>query len=430
MYAAAMGEKQTVALFLERGADLAVVKESRPYQDYRYGRTFINYAIARGHWGVVLDALGLIRELYVPEALDWCSKMAILSVVSIRPNLLRPRTAFSDVVKYLADVNMCFGDGYTGVEDNNLMHYVSDVDEAFTLLQCGCNRFNSRNSDGKLAINSLTQQCDPALIKFCIENGTDLTNKDSQGRTILFDLFCHLDWATIRNGKMWAILDAVRLCLDGGVDIFEKDHCRCPCSPGGCTIFSIFSINFPSLEIPALKLGPLWSLEWVTLVEEHCGEEAARQVLLILFRRAKCDQPDIYINHVCCHRGRGIDERQIWQEQPRPLLDEDITEILDEEREFIDILEAEIDALDSNSFQSLRSRWILTLKEKYDAHVEAVNQVKGKRKLQHPEKHYVSTALAYNDTLDRELALTKVTSFRTKHMSITRMTLTMKERYM
>ncbi|KAL2193873.1 hypothetical protein P885DRAFT_80881 [Corynascus similis CBS 632.67] len=294
---------------------------------------------------------------------------------------------------------MCFGDGYTGVEDNNLMHYVSDIDEAFTLLQCGFNRFNSRNSDGKLAINSLTEQCDPALIKFCIENGTDITNEDSQGRTILFDLFCHLNWGTIHNGKMWAILDAVRLCLDGGVDIFEKDHCRCPCSPGGCTIFSIFSINFPSLEIPALKLGPLWSLEWVTLVEEHCGEEAARQVLPILLRRAKCDQPDIYINHVCCHRGRGIDERQVWQEQPRPLLDEDITEILDEEREFIDILEAEIDALDSNSFQCLRSRWILTLKEKYHAHVEAVNQVKGKRKLQHPEKHHDQTYVDYkNDT--------------------------------
>ena len=367
MYAAGMGERQTVALLLSKGADPIISQNPRPYEHDGNSRTFVHYAIARGHLDLVLDALGMIRTLYGIEALHVMSQLAIMITISTNLYFIDSRAAFfSELVKNLANINMPFQGTHKGVDDNNLMHYVLSVEEASALVRCGFNQFNDPNSDGKLAINSLARHANPALIKFCIENGTDVRNKDKKGRTILFDLFSNLSRAG--DWKAWEKLDAIRLCLDAGVDVFETDNCRCPCSPGGCTISSVFLVDFFSSTelVPAPGLHVLWSLEWVTLVEEHCGVEVARQVLLLLIRRARCNQADDAITHVCCHRGRGMAGHRWCEYRLRPLADEDITEILDEE--------GEIDQLASDSLDFLWLRWMSDIKTKYDAHVEAVEK--------------------------------------------------------
>lgn len=149
--------------------------------------------------------------------------------------------------------------------------------------------------------------------------------------------------------KSWDTLDTVRLCLDAGVDIFAEDSCRCPCSPDGCTISCFFSTEFSATDFRKVP-GFLWSLEWATLVEEHCGVEAARRVLLSLLRRVRFDQADIANSHVCCHRGRGIAKHGNFQRygiSPRPIANEDIAEIADEEGEFVDMLDSKMEQLAS-----------------------------------------------------------------------------------
>jgi hypothetical protein len=334
----------------------------------------VHYAIARGHFDLVLEALDTIRELYGIEALQAMSKMAIMVTISHGGQFGGSRPPFfSKLVKNLADVNFVFRGSHHGVDGNNLMHYARSVEEGLALVRCGFRLFNEENSAGKLAINSLTLCLHPALIKLCIENGIEIRHKDKDGRTILFDIFFNSHFSAWSDPRR--TLAAIRICLDAGIDIFDTDSCKCACSSNGCTVSSVFLVDFPSTWS---EFGPglLWSLEWVTLVEEHRGVEDARQVLLSLLRRAKCNEFDIDINHTCCHRGRAIraPRRQGFGDQPIRLTDEAINEIQDEERGLIDILEDEMKELASRTLDCLRSKWISVIKAKFIAHVAAVEE--------------------------------------------------------
>ena len=389
MYAAGMGQGQTLNLLLSVGANPFLY--SRPDPSCRSRRTFLHYAIARGHLDLVLDALGTIRKLYGTEALQVLSQLATLITIFNRRRFTKSgATFFSKLIKNLADVNMTVNDGHKGVQGNNLMHYVLSVEEALALVRCGFDQFNSPNSDGKFPINSLAHHSDPALVKFCIENGTSVGNKDQEGRTILFDLFSNLQ-RSVGGRNTRETLASIRLCLDAGVDIFETDSCICACSPGGCTISSVFSVEFSSALLE-FRPGLLWTLEWVTLVEEHCGVEDARRVLLLLLRRAMCNQYEIDITHTCCHRGRGIASREqyLYKDRP-PLAHENITDIQNEESEFIDALEDEIEKLASKSLHCLWSKWMSVIKAKHDAHVKAVNKERAEAKVQLPRVRVFST---------------------------------------
>ena len=383
MYAAGMGHRQTVTLLLCRGADPLLA--SHPTSGSSTGRTFVHYAIARGHFDLVLEALDTIREQYGIEALQAMSEIAIMRTISNGRYFRRPRAPFfSKLVENLANVNILFRDSHHGVDGNNLMHYALSVEEGLALVRCGFRLFNEENSAGKLAINSLTLCPDPALIKLCIENGTDVTHKDKDARTILFDLFFNSHFSAGSDPRR--TLAAIRICLDAGIDIFDTDSCKCACSSDGCTVSSVFLVDFPSTWS---EFGPglLWSLEWVTLVEEHRGLDAARQVLLSLLRRAKCNEFDIDINHTCCHRGRAICAPR-WQgfgDQPIPLTDEAIIEIQDEERGLIGILEDEMKELASRTLDCLRSELISVIKAKFIAHVAAVEESRAESRAQSSE---------------------------------------------
>ncbi|KAM7190127.1 hypothetical protein V8F20_009857 [Naviculisporaceae sp. PSN 640] len=362
MYAAAMDQRQTVEV-------------PGPSS---------NYAISRGHGDLVLDALGTVQEVCGIEAVQLLSKCAALQTITIWWSLFESRTPFlCHLFKNLADVNMSIDDPYEGVKNDNLMHYVVSVDEASALVRCGFNQFDLPNSDGKLAINSLIRRhCGPALVKFCIERcGMSVRNKEKEGRTMLFDVFSRLEM-TAGLERTQQTLAIMRLCLDAGVDIFAADNCRCPCSPGGCTISSVFPVGpFETWFENVLEGMPerIWTLEWVTLVEEHRGVDAARQVLLSLLRRGKCKESDIDITHTCCHRGRGIHSCRLFaDERPKPLTDEDIAEILEEESEFIEILEDEMEQLASKRLDFLWSEWMLVFKADYDAHVKAMEMERAK----------------------------------------------------
>lgn len=390
MYAAGMGQRQTVTLLLSSGADPTLYARD----SYGHHRTFIHYAIARGHSDLVLDALDTISELYGTEALQDLSQLAVMLTISAVPFSIESRPAFlSKLFPNLPNINMSIRDHHKGVDNNTLLHYASCVEEASALVQYGFNQFNKPNSDGKRAISLLAQTRDPAgLVKFCLENGTDVNNKDSKNHTVLFDLLANLRDAA--DAQQWESLAAVRLCLDAGADIGAADDCSCPCSTGGCTMSHMFSLDLPSAW--GMRHGPelLWSLEWATLVEEHRGVEAAREVLLQLLRRAQCDQSDIALTHTCCHRGRGVTGCGWHPMKPRPtpMADEDVVEIHDEESEFIAMLEDDMTQLASASLERLRLAWMLAIKAKYDAHLAYVDKARAEHK---PQFRQVQSSITY-----------------------------------
>jgi hypothetical protein len=355
MYAAAMGQTEVAKLLISRGANPAL-------NDSRLSWMFLDYAFFGDHWDLALEALLVIQNKFNASVFQLYVRRAIMGALGCPNTLTEEVTFFPKLIELCDDVNFTF-EGH-GIKDNNLMHYAHNLEIASTLVRCGFSNFNQKNSQGKLAINSLANCCNAPLIQFCLTNGTDVSNMSHDGRSILFELLPQLSsfsWLT------WDVIDSIKLCLSAGADPFAADKCICPCSPDGCHIASKLGLEFSPFSFFSGTPDPVWVLEFISLVEEYRGLRAAERLLLSLLRRVRCDQIDISIAHVCCHRGRTIGEIGF---EDRSLESEDIEDILDEENYFINVLDTEMGELASFTFSKLLTEFITHLKGKYNTHLE------------------------------------------------------------
>jgi len=248
---------------------------------------------------------------------------------------LERATYFEKLVALCEDVNFIFHDVYTGTSHNNLLHHVRHENEARALVRHGFRGFNQPDSDGKLATYSIAQHPNAQLVKHCLENRSNVDHVDRDGRTVLSNLIAHLgDFSLL----VWDTIDSIKLYLSAGADIFLPDNCACPCvsDSNGCHTSSMFCFRFDSNTLQSPP-GFMWAFKWLTIVEEFRGYEAAKQMLLSFIRRTQADMVDI--THVCCHRGKGVASRAYGIHKPTKLANDDVLEILDEEDEFIEILE-------------------------------------------------------------------------------------------
>ncbi|KAH7130999.1 hypothetical protein EDB81DRAFT_905786, partial [Dactylonectria macrodidyma] len=108
--------------------------------------------------------------------------------------------------------------------------------------------------------------------------------------------------------------------------------------------------------------------------DEHKGVTVAKHVLVSFIRRVKHSQMDM--THVCCcrnpnlktdHRGRPLFD---W-----PLNDEDTDEILEEESDFIEILDREMDQLAHHGYRRLMQQWFLQVGELLEAYLANTSQI-------------------------------------------------------
>ncbi|KAI8719737.1 hypothetical protein NCS52_00755300 [Fusarium sp. LHS14.1] len=366
MYAAAIGQTEGVKLLISRGANPFLI-------DTRLQWTFLDYAFFCEHWNLAIEALLVIQTVAEPRAFQLAVRSALIRALGYRDALIEDVTFLPKVIQLSDDVNFTFGDRPGNIRDNNLMHYASNLEMASALVQHGFNKFNQKNSEGKLAINSLAKYHNAPLIQFCLEQGTDVGNVSQAGRTIFFDLLPGLKFFNLAT---WDIIDSIKLCLSAGADPFSMDDCKCPCSPDGCHVASIFQFEFRPCHFDRMP-GLMWAFELIALLEEYRGIEAAKQMLLSFLRRAQCDEHHISIAHVCCHRGDGIGRASFWLDSPR-LQDEDIEEILDEEKDFITTLDMDMEQFESVDLSKLRTEFMVHLKGKYDAHIKSTSREREK----------------------------------------------------
>ncbi|RBA19200.1 hypothetical protein FPRO05_10129 [Fusarium proliferatum] len=231
-YSPTMGQTEVTKLLLSRGANPAL-------RDSRLNWMFLDYAVFCEQWHLVLEALSIIQTKVDSHVFQAYVRCAIMSTLGYEGALIEQINFLQKLTELCDDVNFTFGD--RGIKDNNMMHYARTLEIASTLIRCGFNSFNQRNSEGKLAINSLSKYGNAPLIRFCLENGTNATNVSQDGRSILFELLPRLssfDWLT------WDVIDGIKLCLSAGADPFATDDCICPCSPDGCHITSKFGLEF------------------------------------------------------------------------------------------------------------------------------------------------------------------------------------------
>lgn len=364
MYAAAMGQTKVAKLLLSRGANPSLRDTTRQWD-------FLDYAFFCEQWNLALDVLLAIQTTAEPSDFQLIIRNTLIRAVSYRGILGQDNTFLPKVIQLFDDINFTFEN--EGITDNNLMHCASNIEMASTLVQRGFTNFNQKNSEGKLAINSLAEYHNASLIQFCLERGTDVGSVSQAGRTIFFDILPGLEFF---NLETWDIIDSIKLCLSAGADPFITDDCICPCSPDGCHVASLFQFDFIAHPYSDAMPDLLWAFEILTLLEEYRGIEAAKQMLLSFLRRAKCDEPHISIAHVCCHRGHGIGDAS-WPTSRR-LQDEDIEEILDEEKEFITTLDTDMKQLESFELSKLRTKFMVYLKGKYGAYIASTERKRRK----------------------------------------------------
>lgn len=369
MYAAAMGYEEATVYLLQKGA---LAKTG--LRETRFRRTFPEFAIARGHWTLVHEALSTIKDIgpekvhqVFAEHVVYEAMTSTLSVAEFEPEIRRQH--IPRVIQQCGNVNFTFGDHQHDITGNSLMHYVRTIEEAEALVDRGFDLFSTPNSVGRLPIHSLT--FDPALVMFCVEHGTDIDHVDTNGQTLLQVLLSRLGGFSLESRNF---LRSIRCCLDLGADLHHSDECRCPCSPGGCSSSAFFETGFdctwftsggPSADV-------FWIFEWQSILQDLHGDEAVKELLLSFIRRIEFDE--LGMTHVCCHEGSGIPVETIgpWigTSWPKRLDNEDMCDILDEEEEFINILEQTMHKLALKSYNELQLHLLEMLKERLDRHLQ------------------------------------------------------------
>ncbi|KAL4893772.1 hypothetical protein BDV59DRAFT_23774 [Aspergillus ambiguus] len=351
MYAAAMGKTDVVQLLITQGADLYIC-------DLKWERDFLAYATSRGHWQLVMDALGAIQAQYSPAVFQHFVSCALMRLVAHDTWIGEAWSIyFAKLVGFTANINIMFSDSVHGLANNNLLHYISNQGDAEVLVQKGFELFNQPNSEGETAIYSLAHVLNAKLTRFLIDQGTNVNVVDRRGNTVLFSLLGHLNSL---HHRIWDTVDSITVFLREGLDIFSSDGCRCSCSPGGSSLPAAFDTTF--LESMWSRTPSfVWALEFLSLIEELRGPEDLKVLLLAFIRRMKFDQSGL--THVCCHRGRGIEVKGFFQ--PEAIPEDDVDEILDEEREFVSELEEEMLSLTSETLECLRLKWMVMLRDRY-----------------------------------------------------------------
>ncbi|KAG8160641.1 hypothetical protein KVR01_008905 [Diaporthe batatas] len=284
MYAAAMGcEDVTIHLLLE-----GALSENGLYET-RFGRTFLEFAIVRGHWNLVHKTLSTIREIPPEDTHHGFAQRTLWYAMTSSFFVVDDDTRRQHIpllIQQCEDVNFTFDDRYESVTGNNLMHYVRSIEEAEALVARGFNLFNTPNSAGRLSIHSWTFDSDPALMGFCVKHGTRIDHVDSNGQTLLFILLSKLgdfDFEHRRN-----MLRLIRHALHLGADASHSDGCRCPCSPGGCSSSAFFATGFDSIPwFEFTSRGPsadlFWIFEWQSILRDFHGEDAVKTFCSLLF---------------------------------------------------------------------------------------------------------------------------------------------------
>jgi ankyrin repeat protein len=354
MYAAVANQEECLFALLDAGANPLL-------RGTRYNRDFLRYAAIRGHWKLILKTICRIEAVVPKETVESWAQYAAIIYYMYYPDYLGEREVlFKDLLAKCGPVNFTFG---KEPQNNTLLHHARSGTDVEVLLELGFTPINHVNGAGQhpLMANALNQ-CSPDVVRRLLDAGAEVDLKDNLRHTTLYYVLRKLHSSC--DETISAAIDVARMLLVNGADVLCEDGCRCPCSPNGClpSVALKYSISqdFFSARVP------VWSLEWLNLLLEHRSQSDAKRNLLSFIRKAKFDE--MGMTHVCCGRYTGCFSSEFLQKHP--MSNEDIDEILDEESEFIEILENEMNLSTAKGYETLLDDWILQIKASLETSCE------------------------------------------------------------
>ncbi|EER39267.1 conserved hypothetical protein [Histoplasma capsulatum H143] len=173
-----------------------------------------------------------------------------------------------------------------------LLHCAGTEQEVRALFEAGFTKTNQLNDKGYSPLmNALDFRCrsDSTAYRAIIAQGVDVNLQNNRG-TSAMHIICENIGSPYpkytddsENLKFLSMkLEAMAMCLSRGVDPFARDQCRCPCSVNGCSPGSMLLRRIYGDD----WRGHLIALEWLLMLKEYQGKEAAEAALADLVRAA------------------------------------------------------------------------------------------------------------------------------------------------
>jgi len=340
MYAAAAGTTSVALSLVKAGANLQV-------KDTLYGNhDFLHYAVVSTHWDLAIEVLDFVRQSPMFSSDEVRSLLNTAIIYWARESSEQRKSEHLDsLLIWGADpeVKLTVRWKWHLEENNTLLHCISNLRDLDTLVTNGFKSFNHVNSSGAHPLMKLVEWNDPRLLQKCIESGSFINHRDYSGRTAL-----HVSAEEIWEPSLYSILNGWDLCFESfksaeellhrGAEPFLGDTCRCACSKAGCVPVNILLKEYRELWVnyKCLPRSQYFVvLEWLDLIRTVLGLEDAKQCLLDIIRVVRFEE--LELTHTCC-RKLSSKWKGLWT-----TLDEDeVDELLDEEKELIVDLESQM----------------------------------------------------------------------------------------
>ncbi|KXH41656.1 hypothetical protein CNYM01_09833 [Colletotrichum nymphaeae SA-01] len=381
MYAAAVNQDESVTLLIEAGACINA-------GDKEYGRTFLHYAAVRGHWKLIFRFLVRLEGFADNWIVEGWAESAVLLYHVEYPNLgnLEMREVFlGQLLMKCRTANLTFDDMTSGIKDNCLLHYNTRITDFEALLDQGFRLFNHMNSKGQTPLMVAAELGEPDLVRKLVEVGADVNLKDLHHRTALHFALGRLEKS--RGYGFWIAMETLRILLAGGANVFTTDGYRCPCSSFGRLSVADLLNSSRHWWQGTWEKPPIAAMELLCLTVEYRGAEEGKDLLLSFIRWEKHEE--LGMSHLCFqrHPADGL-YGSVASSRPLCMQDEEVDDILDEESEFLAILESEMEESSAKDFEHLLKDWLRQMKSRLDKVVEEKSRshakcVKGQAEVKH-----------------------------------------------
>ncbi|KAL0941661.1 uncharacterized protein CTRU02_204424 [Colletotrichum truncatum] len=351
MYAAAMNEEGSLMILLDSTNKLNASCK-------RFQRSFMHYAAAHGHWKLILMSLCRIETIFGKKVAEkWAEAATIEFQVSIIGYNDGRDVSLHELLAKCGSPDFTFDDGTCGVQNNCLLHEAKTVADVEAILSSGSKLINHTNTAGQHPLIAAAKRHNPEMVRKLLDAGADVRLRDNKHRTSLDHALkaLHRPFFDVVETS----LDTVRILLSAGADVSSRDCCRCPCSPQGCLPTSVLPHSVTVINAVFYTIFPIWTAEWLNLVHEYRSADEAKAILLSLLRRRKHEK--LGMTHVCCRRQ---DQRKFLHcDQVR---DDEIDGIMEEESEFIELLEREMGEIAEYQYEALLELWVREMKVSFD----------------------------------------------------------------
>lgn len=282
---------------------------------------FLNIAMVWRHWNVITETLAFLRTTACFSEYFLQGQIDQLVTTYLHFSYQSRAEDFKILMDLGANPHMIFENGDT------LLHRLWHEKQVAILFDIGYHYVDRPNLKGRTALMASISRCHCELYNSILARGCRVNHRDSYGLSELH-IACQkmnqtgspysedTSFILKRVSKNIALIAKL---LYHGADPLSHDTCRCPCSPEGCSPSTRLLLPWSS----QYSTGFVWILEWLLMLKESRGEANAQKALLELIRVSEFEKAGM--THLCCQRRASM---------PGPIAEDEVDEILDEERHF------------------------------------------------------------------------------------------------